>query len=105
MCQISVSVKNKVSKQYETTFSANVAFFNEAYHCRPQVGQRIKITNCDVTNKVFVKQDGTKSYPFQFSIFSYELQEDENATANTNNGTKQSPTLYEVMDDDDSIPF
>ena len=103
MCQISVSVKNKKTNQYETTFSSTVAFFNDAYHCRPQVGQKIKITNCDVTNKVFVKSDGTKTYPYQFSIFSYELQEDENATKVNSKST--TPTLYEVMDDDDSIPF
>jgi hypothetical protein len=103
MCQISVSVKNKKTNQYETTFSSTVAFFNDAYHCRPQVRQKIKITNCDVTNKVFVKSDGTKTYPYQFSIFGYELQEDENAPKVNSKST--TPTLYEVMDDDDSIPF
>ena len=103
MCQISISVKNKRTNQYETTFSSTVAFFNDAYHCRPQVGQRIKITNCDVTNKVFVKSDGTKTYPYQFSIFGYELQEDENTPKSNSKST--TPTLYEVMDDDGDIPF
>lgn len=103
MCQISISVKNKRTNQYETTFSSTVAFFNDAYHCSPQVGQRIKITNCDVTNKVFVKSDGTKTYPYQFSIFGYELQEDENTPKSNSKST--TPTLYEVMDDDGDIPF
>lgn len=106
MCKITISTK-RPSGNYETTFRGTVAFFNEAYHCRPQVGQRIKIKNCDVTNREYVKPDGTKTYPVQFSIFSYELQEDKNAGESTNTGAsnnKAKPQLFEVADDGD-IPF
>jgi hypothetical protein len=105
MCKISISTKNRATNQYETTFSSKVAFFNDAYNCRPQVGQKIKITNCDVTNKVFVKNDGTKTYPFQFSVFKYELQEETNKDNPSSSKKSTAPTLYEVMDDEGDIPF
>lgn len=106
LCQISISSKNKNTKQYETTFSSNVAFFGDAYRFKPKAGQRIKITNCDVTNRVYVKPDGTKTYPFAFSVFSYELQEElPNNGGNSSGNRSAPPSLYEVCDDDGDIPF
>jgi hypothetical protein len=99
LCKISISSKKRGTNVYEKTFNGKVAFFGDAYNCRPMEGQRIKILNCDVTNREFVKQDGTKTYPMAFSIFKYELQEDPNSAVST-------PSLVEMTDLDDSdIPF
>ena len=99
LCQITVSAKNRATKAYEKTFSGKVAFFGDAYNCKPMAGQKIKILNCDVTNRAFVKPDGTKTYPVAYSIFKYELQDDGNSSAN-------APTLTEMVDFGDSdIPF
>ena len=104
LVKLSVSQKNKTTQKYETTFNGKVAFFGKAYGCRPQEGQKIKITNCDVTNKAYVKPDGTKTYPFAFSVFEYELQEELGANTSSTTNT-HTPTMYSLDDDEGDIPF
>lgn len=101
ICEISVSARNKQTNAYEKTFSGSVLFFGDAHKCRPMEGQRIKILNCDVINKAYVKPDGTKTYPIRYYIFKYELQGEENS------GTvRRTATMYEVGDIEDSdVPF
>ena len=95
---VSSSKKNKQSGKYDTDFSSNyVRFVGDAYNCRPQKGQRIKIVECGVSN-VYMK-DGQKVYMQNpnYCVFKYELQENNGASANT------TPT-FEV-DNDDILPF
>ena len=99
--KISITQRNRATGAYDRTFSSKVYFFGDAYNCKPMAGQKIRILNCDVTNKEYVKPDGTKTYPFSFSIFKYELQD-----PNGNNSTASTPSLIEMTDLDDSdIPF
>lgn len=92
-CQISVSAKNKKTGQYEPNFSANVNFVGKAHSNAPQEGQRIKITDFEVTN-VYVKADGTKSYEPHYTVFDFEPLD---------GGTTQQQTLN--LDDLESTPF
>lgn len=94
-CQISVSAKNKKTGQYETNFSANVNFVGKAHSNAPQEGQRIKITDFEVTN-VYVKADGTKSYEPHYTVFDFELLD-----GGTSITQQQTPNL----DDLESTPF
>lgn len=74
ICSISVSQKNKQTGQYEKTFSSNqVVFCGNAFAQRPLAGQRIKIGDCDVTNALYIKPDGTKTYPVKYIVWSYEV--------------------------------
>lgn len=97
-CQISVSAKNKKTGQYETNFSANVNFVGKAHSNAPQEGQRIKITDFEVTN-VYVKADGTKSYEAHYTVFDYEV-------VGENNATQQQQSLnIEELENSDRLPF
>ena len=96
MVKLTVSAKNKQTDKYETTFSGKVAFFGDAHACKPMYGQKIKILNCDVTNKIYEKPDGTKTYPINFSVFKYELQGSESDYVR--------PTIT-AIDDDTDVPF
>lgn len=98
MCNISIS-KRGADNTYDTTFKGKVAFFGDAYNCKPMTGQRIKILNCDVTNRAYVKPDGTKTYPVCYSIFKYELQDPSSGSS--------TPSIVSMseLDDDSDIPF
>lgn len=99
ICNISVSAKNKQTGKYDKTFSAkNVVFCGNAFAQRPLAGQRIKILECDVTNALYEKPDGTKTYPVKYCVFAYELVDES--------GASQQQTALNLDElEDNSMPF
>lgn len=83
VCKISTSKKNKATGKYETDFVANVRFVGDAHNQRPMADQRIKITNCGVSN--CYTKDEKLEFPKSpsYVVFGYELQDSNGATAVT----------------------
>ena len=95
--KISVSKKNKQSGKYETDFIGKVNFVSQAHLQRPLKDQRIKITSFGVQN-CYVKDDKIEFLKTpRIAIFSYELQEDNGASASN------IPILEEI--DSNQLPF
>lgn len=69
ICKITTSRKDKETGGYKTDFSAKVRFLSDAHQKNPQVGQRIKIGSCGVTN-AYDKEEG-KLYT-NYLIFDFE---------------------------------
>ena len=97
VCKISISKKNKQSGKTETDFVGKVRFVGNAHLQRPLADQKIKITNCGVSN-CYVK-DGKLEFQNipTYIVFGYELQDDNGATASA------VPTLEMV--DPSELPF
>ena len=74
---ISKRIRNSNPSQYVCTFAGWVTFVGKSHLCRPQAGQKIKITSCDVTNG-YLDQSGEQKFSQapQCTIFEYELQQD-----------------------------
>lgn len=83
VCKISTSKKNKATGKYETDFVANVRFVGDAHNQRPMADQRIKITNCGVSN--CYTKDEKLEFPKSpsYVVFGYELQDSNGATTVT----------------------
>lgn len=106
---ISKKVKNSTTAQYICSFAGWVSMVGKAHQCRPMTGQKIKITNCDVTNG-YLDRSGEQKFAQapQCTIFEYELQQDGNNTAyvpsaygsGSSGGFEQSS-----LEDDGSLPF
>ena len=107
---ISKKVKNSNPAQYICTYAGWVSMVGKAHNCRPMAGQKIKITNCDVTNGYSDKVTGEQKFMNspQCTIFEYELQQDGAQ------GNAYVPSAYaqggsggfEQMDmDDGGLPF
>ena len=96
--RIVISRKIKQTGEYETSFISKVKFVGKAYNQKPQEGQRIKITSCAVQN-CYNKDNELKflSEP-NYTIFDYELQED-------NNGSTENKKLVLAPIDDSELPF
>ena len=95
---VSSSKKNKQSGKYYTDFSSKyVRFVGDAYNCRPQKGQRIKIVDCGVSN-VYM-DNGEKVYMKNpnYCVFKYELQDD--------NGASSSEPMRLEPITDEMLPF
>lgn len=107
---ISKKVKNSNPAQYICTYAGWVSMVGKAHNCRPMAGQKIKITNCDVTNG-YLDQSGEQKFSQapQCTIFEYELQQD-GAQANTyvpSAYTQGSSGGFEqvALDTDTDLPF
>jgi hypothetical protein len=107
---ISKRVRNSNPAQYICTYAGWVSMVGKAHNCRPMAGQKIKITNCDVTNG-YLDQSGEQKFSQapQCTIFEYELQQD-GAQGNTyvpSAYTQGSSGGFEQMDmgDESSLPF
>lgn len=95
---VSSSKKNKQTGKYDTDFSNKyVRFIGDAYNCRPQKGQRIKIVDCGVSN-VYMN-NGEKVYMKNpnYCVFKYELLDD--------NGASSSEPMRLEPVSDDMLPF
>ena len=75
---ISKKVKGSNPAQYICSFAGWVSMVGKAHQCRPMSGQKIKITNCDVTNGYLDRATGEQRFSQapQCTIFEYELQTD-----------------------------
>lgn len=92
--QISTSKKNKQTDTYETDFSGIVRFIGHAHNKLSQVkvNDRVKIGDCEVTNKYDKEKKITYT---NYAVFDFELE-------NSNNNTP--PPAVDTSADDDS-PF
>jgi hypothetical protein len=96
---ISSSKKNKLTQNYETDFSCKfVRFVGNAYKQRPMQGQKIKLTDCAVTN--VYEKNGRKEYLKNpsYVVFAYELQDG-------GNGSVAPQPNWEEFSTEDSLPF
>jgi hypothetical protein len=105
---ISKRVKNSNPAQFICTYAGWVSMVGKAHQCRPLAGQKIKITNCDVTNG-YLDRDGQQKFSqsAQCTIFEYELQQ-EGAQGNSYvppSYNSASSVGFEPMEDDGSLPF
>ena len=94
VCKISIPKKDKLTKQYETTFVGKVRFVGQAHLQKPMADQRIQITSCGVNN--CYTRDGKLEFLKSptYVVFGYTLQ-DGSAVAAT--------PLVEV--DSEELPF
>lgn len=102
-CKITISKREKKTNNFVCVFSGWVKFIGQAHLCRPQVGQKIKITSCDVTNG-YLDADGMQKWNNkpQFVIFTYELQNNENNSSSNGN----SPIMdFADLGADTDLPF
>lgn len=107
---MSSSKKNKQTGEYETDFSSKyVRFVGKAKLQNPMKGQRIKITECSVSNIYY--KDGERQFLKNpnYVVFSYELQQDV-AQGNTyvpSAYTQGSSGGFEqvALDTDTDLPF
>ena len=96
---VSSSKRNKMTQQYETDFSCKfVRFVGKAYNQRPMSGQKIKITECAVSN--CFEKNGQRQYSKNpaYVVFAYELQDD-------GNGATAPQPSWEEIGAEDSLPF
>lgn len=102
--RLSISKKNKQSGEYETDFSGFVRFIGDAHEKAAFLGekQRIKLGECDVTNK-YNKEKGV-TYT-NFAVFSFELADGNNEA--TGGASTPNPDGFLNIPDgiDDELPF
>jgi hypothetical protein len=110
---ISKKIPNSNPAQYVCTFAGWVTLVGKAHKNQPMVNQKIKITNCDITNGYL---DATGQQKFtnspQYVIYDYELD-----GAPQNNGympsaygapnfANNSPTFEEIsISNESDLPF
>lgn len=95
---ISKKVKNSNPTKYYCSFSGYATFVSDAFHCRPQEGQKIKITSYEVSNG-YLDKDGNQKFSdrVKVAIFAYELQDDNGASSS------DRPILEEI--NENQLPF
>ena len=100
--RLSISKKNKLTDQYETDFNGFVRFIGDAYQKATNLKERdrIKIGDCDVTNRYDKEK---KTTYVNYAVFSFE-------DANNGNGQSVQKTdassFVNVPDADmDELPF
>ena len=108
--ELSSNKKNKQTGEYECDFSSKfIRFVGRAYQLRPMPNQKIKITNCGVTNCYM--QDGKRVYSKNptYLVFDYELQDGAVSTPTTpyNPYSATNTTPFEPLDlaEEGSLPF
>ena len=117
---ISKKVPNTQPAKYICTYAGLVNFVGNAHKNRPMANQKIKITNCDVSNGFADKVTGEQKFSNSpmFTIYDYELQNDDGAprvTVPQNNtytpsayvapNMAQSAPNFEELGDEDGLPF
>lgn len=91
---ISKKVKDSNPAQYICTYAGWVTCVGNAHNKRPIVGQKIKITNCDVTNG-YLDKSGNQMFSnsAQCTLFDYELESDT-PRVNVPQGNSYTPSAY-----------
>ena len=101
-CKITISKTDKTRDKYVCLFAGWVSFVGNAHLCKPMAGQKIKITNCDVSNG-YVDKNGDQKWNTtpRYTVFAYELQGDNSApTFNA-----PPPMNFTDISDDTDLPF
>lgn len=97
---ISESVKNSNPTKYYCSWTGYVSFVGDAFYCKPQIGQKIKIINYDIKNG-YLDKDGNQQFlkTPNVAIFKYELQD--------SNGASQTQPQLDLSDygNEDTLPF
>ena len=107
---ISKRVNNSNPAQYICTYAGWVSMVGKAHNCRPMAGQKIKITNCDVTNGYADKVTGQQKFMNspKCTIFEYELQQGgvqgNDYTPSAYLGGSQQNSFADIPMDD-TLPF
>lgn len=100
--RLSISKKNKQTEQYEQDFSGFVTLAGTAHRdgANLKEGDRIKIGDCDVTNRYDKEQK--KEYT-NFVVYSFENGDVQNNTADP----KPAAAPVSIADDEDDgdLPF
>lgn len=109
---ISKKIKGSNPAQYVCTFAGWVTCVGNAHNNRPTAGQKIKITNCDVTNGYADKVTGEQKFmnSAQCTLFDYELDGQSPMPSGNGyvpnaygGGNQQSP--FDDIPLDSSLPF
>lgn len=100
--KISISMKDKATGQYYTSFYGNVSFVGEAHRKVGAEGTKIKITKFGISNGYLdsARQQKWTDRP-KVTVFDFEFE-----GANTGN-TAAVPTAHSTLDtfQEDSLPF
>ena len=101
-CKLTISKKDKVTGKYTCTFSGWTSFVGNAHLCKPMAGQKIKITQCDVSNG-YADREGEQKWLTtpRYTVFAYELQGDISSSAFTN----PPPMDFTELSSEDELPF
>lgn len=101
-CKLTISKKDKTTGKYTCTFSGWTSFVGNAHLCKPMAGQKIKITNCDVSNG-YTSSDGEQKWLTspRYTVFSYELQGESTPPS----FPSSMPMDFEDLSGDDDLPF
>lgn len=104
--QMSTSKKDKRTGQYETDFSSNFVRFIGTAHEQAKTlsdGDRIKIGNCETTNKYDKEKKITYT---NYLVFSYEMADGQNPKPKTNL-TTGNDGFMNIPDgvEDEGLPF
>jgi hypothetical protein len=107
--QMSTSKKNKQTDQYETDFSSNFVRFIGTAHEQAKTlsdGDRIKIGNCETTNKYDKEKKVTYT---NYLVFSYEMADGQNTgkspKANSKPNTDKDGFMNTSDAMDEDLPF
>ena len=99
------------SSQYVCTYAGWVTMVGRAHQNRPMANQKIKITNCDITNG-YIDRTGMQRFSNapQCTIYDYELQSDLQSNAggyipNAYGGNNSVANGFEDILPDSSLPF
>lgn len=98
--RLSTSKKNKQTGEYEQDFSGFVTLAGTAHRdaAKLKVGDRIKIGECEVTNRY----DKSKNITYtNYSIYTFEFSEDQ---GNTTQVAEAACTVDET-EDPEELPF
>ncbi len=95
---ISEKVKNSNPVKFYCSWTGYVSFVGDAFLCKPQAGQKIKIISYDNKNG-YLDKDGNQQFSKtpNVAIFKYELQADSHSNSTT------SPA-FELVNDE-TLPF
>lgn len=101
--KLSTSRKNRQTGEYETDFNGFVRFIGDAGEAVAYLGERarIKIGECDVTNKY----DRDKGITYtNYAVFSFENADGSN-TSSSGSSNQNGDGFMSYPDDDGELPF
>ena len=101
--RLSISKKNKQTGEYEQDFSGFVTLAGTAHRdaSNLKVGDRIKIGDCDTTNRYDKEKNITYT---NYSIYTFEFGEDQNNAAPTASSDTAAVPVDEPESEED-LPF
>ena len=107
---ISKKIKGSNPAQYVCTFAGWVTCLGNAHSKNPTAGQKIKITNCDVTNGYADRVTGEQKFSNapQCTLFDYEIEgeaQNNGYMPSGYGGNNSMPSGFDEIPLDSSLPF